>query len=414
MKNYFVALGFIFFLFSGLQSVSQNGWTVYDESNTSMLTESYSTIAVDGSGIIWCGSHYSGIYKFDGTNWTWVTNSNSGILSNYIRDIEIGNDNKVWVATSKGLSVFNGVSLTNYDTSNAGFNGVDVYSLGEDNNGKIWLSSSNSSFTSCNITTFDGSIWTNLTGYPSQIDSAEFYDYKFTSTNVAWIGGEVGITKHNGSFSFYPYATTGIWSTQAVAVDSYDNVWAVGFDGILKYNGSSWHVWLNTTDLGFTSSTYYSDMLIDGNILWITCNQGLIKFNMSSETIIEVYDETNSPLTHGCLNAISKDASGNLWLATSIGIIKMNPSQTGINTLNQSEVISTFPNPSTGIFNLKFSESKNYTYKVYSDEGVLVATGKGFDSDFDVDLSAMVDGLYHIVVYDDNSVYKTIKLIKAN
>lgn len=405
----------LFLLVITCSLTAQPGWTLYNHTNTILGDDYYRTISIDQSGNIWTGGSYTGLFKFNGTTWSKYSTSNTNLLSDDINKILIDNSNKVWVGNYKGISVFNGTNFTNYDTTNAAFNGLTVYALRKDNNGKIWLSSRNASFGYEGITTFDGTTWTNLSGYPSQTIGREFKDFVFTASNEAWIACEVGILKYSGStFTFYPKASTGLWSSTAVTIDGSANIWAGGYDGLLKYNGSTWKYFDNVADLGLTSNSPYNDILADGNILWIANYGGLLKFDRITGEILAKYNETNSPLSANGVKQIAKDASGNLWLATNTGIIKMNPALVGVGVgeQNNKKQFSIYPNPSTGIYNISFEGQENISYKIYSTNGKIISEGTTISNNFQVSLVDVPSGVYFMHVISNNFVNKVVKLVK--
>lgn len=412
MKNIYFFFLSILLLFITSPLIAQQGWTIYNNTNTILNSGTYRSIAIDQSGHIWAGGLYTGLFEFTGTNWNKYTTSNSSILHDDIHAIVIDNSNKVWSANYKGISVFNGSTFTNYDTLNAGFNGMTVYALAKDNIGTIWISSRNGSFGYQGITTFDGNTWTNLTGYPSQILGDEFPDFTFTSSNVAWIASETGIVKYTGgAFTFYPQANTGLWSSSAIAIDASANIWAAGFDGLLKYNGSTWTFFDNVTKLGLGSNNLYYDIFPDGNILWIASYEGLLKFDRNTGTILANYNASNSPLPNNSVCQITKDANGKLWLATNIGIVKMDPDLVGIKEYNNTK-FHMYPNPSEGIFNFSYESQAHLTYKIYSINGTLINEGETISNALTVNITDAPDGIYFMHVILNNSIYSVTKLVK--
>ena len=130
MKNYYIIFLSIAILYITFPSVAQQGWTVYNSTNSILSSTPYRAISIDQSGNIWVGGSYSGLFKFDGITWTEYNTINSNILDEDINDILVDNSDKVWVANYKGISVFDGITFTNYDTTNAEFGGKTVYTLG--------------------------------------------------------------------------------------------------------------------------------------------------------------------------------------------------------------------------------------------------------------------------------------------
>ncbi|MBC7693991.1 MAG: T9SS type A sorting domain-containing protein [Burkholderiales bacterium] len=407
---------FLLGAFALTTTVAQTGWTVYSyTTSTNIPNATFNSIAIDQTGNIWAGSSYSGIVKYNGTNWSKFTQSNSNILHDFTNDILVDNSNKIWVGNYKGVSVYNGTTFTNYDTINASFNGSEVYSLGKDNNGVIWLASKIGSFGYKGLTTYNGTTWTNLTGLPSQVVNDEFNDYVFTSTNEAWIANGGGMLKYNGTFTFYPKATTGLWDSKSIAKDASGNIWAGGFDGLLRYSstGTTWTMRDNIADLGLTSNTFFYDILVDGNYLWLATSSGLLKFNMTTGVIVANYKAGNSPLTTNCVTRLAKDASGKIWMATTIGIVKMDPTLViGIEEISSQGPFKIYPNPSTGLYNFSYDGFTNLNYKIYSAKGTLVSEGKAGSSNFQINLKNEASGMYFVHINTENSDNQVIKLIK--
>jgi ligand-binding sensor domain-containing protein len=389
---------------------SQPGWKVYNSTNSTLKADYYNSITIDKSGNIWVGSLLSGVFKFNGTTWTNYRTLNSNILHNDINDIVVDNANKVWVATFKGISVFNGTTFTSYTPANAGFTGSEVYALGKDNNGIIWLSSEDGSGYK-GITTFDGTTWKNLTGYPSQINGKEFPDFTFSAQNVAWIAGN-GITRYDGTFSFYPYASTKLWSSNCLATDDGGNIWAGGFDGLLKYDGSKWTFIDNVADFGFTSNTQYLDIFPDGDILWVATSKGLLKLDRLTLTLLANYNSANSPLADNDVTGIVKDTKGKIWLSTRTGVVKMDLTGAGIDDEVIGQAINISPNPSQDIFDLSFQTAGKHKYKVSTIEGKSILSGE-ITSDFvQIDLSDVPAGMYLMYSETGNKINQPVKIIK--
>jgi ligand-binding sensor domain-containing protein len=335
--------------------LGQLGWTVYDADNAQLGTGAYGGLVIDDDGQIWAGGGYKGVSMFNGSSWTHYTTFNSDLPTTSIYDMEVDDDGNVWVAHYEGLSRFSGPSIMNYDNTNTAMPGESAYMIEKAPNGDLWIATSTGSFGYEGITIHNGSTWTNLTGYPSQIDGDEFPDVAFTSTGEAWIAGS-GITRYNGTvFNFYPYATTGLWSSGAVAVDASGNVWAGGFAGLLKYNGS-WTMQLNTS-FGFPENVLYYCIHPAGNYLWIGTSQGLLKYNRTSGIIEANYKDTNSPLPTNGVFQIAEDDNGMLWLATIGAVVKMDPSAVvSVQELSSRPVMNIHPNPSEGFINVMVTE----------------------------------------------------------
>lgn len=91
--------------FTGLALYNQSTWIsrVVPSDNLSFL----GAIAVDEQNHIWCGFD-GGLAKYDRTNWTFYTTSNSALPSGWVTSIVIDSNGNKWLGTyGGGLAVFN-------------------------------------------------------------------------------------------------------------------------------------------------------------------------------------------------------------------------------------------------------------------------------------------------------------------
>jgi ligand-binding sensor domain-containing protein len=418
MKKYYFAICLLLTLAGKEVLAQQPTWTVYNDSNSALPDNFMTCIAVDQSGTVWAGSNYYGLCKFNGTAWTYYDDFNSNINYYSVDDILVDNSNKVWVGTYKGISVFNGTTFTNYDTINAGFKGQSVYKMDKDNTGKIWISSQNGSFGNAGITVYDGVNWNNIdqSGLPSQVVNEEINGYVFGANNDVWMGTDNGMLFYNGTaFTYYPPAVTELWSAGAIAKDADGNIWAGGFDGLLKRDvtNNTWTFYENVSYLGFPSANVlYFDILPDGDFLWLATSDGFLKFNRKTGAVIANYKDDNSPLQENGVYDIAKDNSGNLWLASTVGVVKMSFA-TGIEDKTAEAVVNVYPNlSSNGMYNLEARENTRVSYKVFSIDGALIRDEASFAGRHRIDLSDAARGLYLLYTTSASGAVKVTKLKK--
>ena len=91
--------------FGFLSKFDGSNWTSYTASNSGSVFDwgGVASIAVDKNDNVWIGTAY--LNKFDGTNWTSYTTTNSGLLGNFPSCIAVDNNNSIWIGTSEGISV---------------------------------------------------------------------------------------------------------------------------------------------------------------------------------------------------------------------------------------------------------------------------------------------------------------------
>lgn len=113
-------------------------WTIWTTENSGLPTNAVGPLAFDSKNNLWIGTwdEYlsddpdtgGGLTKFDGTNWTTLNKSNSGIPSNTIGSIVVDQNDHLWLATTglTGLTYYDGTNWTTFNTKNSGigFDGV--------------------------------------------------------------------------------------------------------------------------------------------------------------------------------------------------------------------------------------------------------------------------------------------------
>ncbi len=82
---------------------------------------------------------------------------------------------------------------------------------------------------------------------------------------------------------------------------------------------------------------------------------------------------------------------------------------------NSTDFYKVYPNPSSGIYNLKFDTSINFQYQVYNVMGQIMMEGKANSEHYQINLSESPSGVYLLKIIDSNSSkVKNFKLIKSN
>ncbi len=128
----------------GLVKCDQDSvWTTYFSDNSNIIHPIILEIECDSTGNLWLLSkEFNGaidrfIDKFDGVD-TWTTyNTNDGLASNWITDIETDCEGNIWVATGSGVST---TMITTHNDENNQHDHYDIYP--NPNNGKFRLQSS--------------------------------------------------------------------------------------------------------------------------------------------------------------------------------------------------------------------------------------------------------------------------------
>ncbi len=188
---------------------------------------SFNCIAIDDSNNKWIGTP-AGLARYDGTNWTIYSKSNSHIPSDVVSSV-LSEGSTLWLGTSAGLVKFEGGVWTTYTPANIT---DDIMNLTPDASGNLWMSAG------INLIRFDGSSFS----YFKTPDSSTIQSFQSIATiggNV-WVGTDRGLFKFDGT-NWTSYNTLNSRLTndliRSVAADKEGNLWlATGSDDVLEFN----------------------------------------------------------------------------------------------------------------------------------------------------------------------------------
>jgi ligand-binding sensor domain-containing protein len=127
------------------------------------------------AGTTWVGSGGSGVYWFDGNDWTHVSLSPGGYTypPNNVKAMTVDTENNLWVASEYGLRKFapgNNSTFTLYDSTNSPLPSGSLTDVEADPTGGIWVA------TFEGLARFNGITWTvytqATTGWPGPLVTA--------------------------------------------------------------------------------------------------------------------------------------------------------------------------------------------------------------------------------------------------
>ena len=111
-------------------------WIIYNTANSGLSDNRVSALKEDTSDVIWIGTRFFGLSKFNGNNWTVYTPSNSGLPYNEIvRDgLEIDSIGNLWISTATSITMFDNNAWTVYNSGNSGLPPPNIGSIHIDKN----------------------------------------------------------------------------------------------------------------------------------------------------------------------------------------------------------------------------------------------------------------------------------------
>jgi len=243
---------------------------------------SYTSVFEDSKGFVWVGTYGYGVYRFEpGTFKVKSFDTKSGLSNENIISIT-GKGNLVWFSTFGGGIDYCDISapkitFKNYST-NEGLGSNYIYSSYTDSKNRVWFAK-------------DG-------GGLALLENNQIKTFKAVDsiTNVIY----------------------------GIAEDLQGNMWfTTANEGILKYNGEKF-IQYNKKNKLMTNS--YQSITVDnyGNCVFAG-NEGITIYDAEKDLFINYTEEEGVSYMEPNLNAVFKDATGDIWIGTNHGIIKYNP-----------------------------------------------------------------------------------------
>lgn len=250
-------------------------WTAYDASNSPITNSRISTIGVQNGNLIWVGTYATnvsgqlllfdgtnwtnhsadvggylpkcvitgnapniawvgtsggGLYKFDGLGWNHYTVANSGLASDTVNSLALDPSGNLLAGTTRGLSIENGASWSNFNSQNTpGLSGDNISSVYSDGTNGTWL------MTGTAIGKFSGNTFVPVNVlFPSAVENN---GSGFNSLGKGPHGGVVcryagsTLTEFTGNFPNSYFYSGNIFSSYFTYNTADSKTWFVGFSG---------------------------------------------------------------------------------------------------------------------------------------------------------------------------------------
>lgn len=302
-----------------LYFVNYNSVYTFDGSAFSKLTTIPEGVGYDidfdSQGNMWAINYENGIVKFDGTNTTNYTTT-EGLQSNYCSGITV-NGSEIWVNYSYGYgtSKFDGTTFTDYRKSSDGILSDYIRDIKSSSDGVVWFA------TSDGIMKYDGTSFTNIASDGMSDDDAKHICIK--SSNEIYASTYSGLNLYDGNAFTIIGTQDGLVDNyvKAIGQDKDGNLYFGTYDyGLSIFDGQDWS-WQGESTDNLPDDNIYCIFRDSKDILWIGTYDGLVKYDGTTWTTFD----TNDGLAGDLIRGIGEDASGNIWLAcNSKGISKYN------------------------------------------------------------------------------------------
>jgi ligand-binding sensor domain-containing protein/signal transduction histidine kinase/DNA-binding response OmpR family regulator len=303
-------------------------------------------IKEDNVGALWIGSEQSGLFflssdKKTCVNYQYDPSNSNGLPINVVRDIYFGIDGKVWIATRKGISLFDQktnkfITYTNdrYDSGSLSHN--SVLRILPDRLGNIWIGTYAGGVNVYNPANLNFSVIGQQMGSHLGLNNPVVSSILHDAVGGLWIGTEGGalnyINKDQNrsiSYSLKSVSPPSENIIKSMTWDSKGNIWIGAFDGLYYFENSNKKLsrYPLKKDPAFKGKLQIYALLRDKNGLWIGTNGGGLIYIEPSKEQEHIYLSGNpgqNSLTGNNITCLKKDKAGNLWIATLQGLSKLN------------------------------------------------------------------------------------------
>ncbi|MCU0438243.1 MAG: ATP-binding protein [Raineya sp.] len=198
-------------------------------------------ICVTQNGI-WFASYQDGVFYYNNqTQETiWINSKSHNLVSDLVNDIFEDSQQKIWICTNYGISIYDGGKITNYSKKNSLPSEYTINGT-EDKNGNIWIATFGGLLRFSRETQkFD--VITENQG----ILSNNLYAILVDRNNQVWVGTQIGISKlhidaKGNILKIRNYdknsGFTGLEANEkAIYEDKAGNIWFGTVRGLIKYN----------------------------------------------------------------------------------------------------------------------------------------------------------------------------------
>ncbi|MBL4704715.1 MAG: hypothetical protein JKY54_09345, partial [Flavobacteriales bacterium] len=346
-------------------------------------------ICINKRGDVLVGSQGRGLFVLQKNhksfrNFRSSKNHPESLGGNFVNDIFQDVQNRTWIATNKGISLFDGNEFKNFGV-NSGLSEENVRVVYSDSSGIVWcgyeghgldmVSFSNGLVNVTNFSKSDfdrtslsspivysmiedesGSIWVGTNGGVSKFDPVKqafdhirgdfgdngllddnIWTIRKDSIGVIWVGtreGVIRIDRENFKVNNYQFKgnnpeVSNNNSINAIEFGNNGVIWIGSVDGLYKLNvsedfNSAWYEPVVFRKNAKKYNRVY-ELTKDGKFLWLACREGLGRYNPETgETKFFQHsiDDANTLPTNIC-RSMTIDSKGNYWVATEKGLCKL-------------------------------------------------------------------------------------------
>lgn len=267
-------------------------------------------ILQDASGVLWIATN-NGVSTFDGVRFNNYT-VKSGLAEDLCTSIYFDGKGQVWVGHQTA-----GVSCIKYDTivhfnEQNGLTNNEVHDIIESSDDRIWVA------TFGGISIYDGETWQSMTSE----DGLSFNNIQVLAKHDdggIWAGSYgAGINVIHDNGVNHLHMGNGLVNNYVTSLLSRDGNMLIGtLGGLSKWNGLEFASDVNTNGL-FSNQINEISVCQDGT-LWLATFNGAVRMSDNGKTMLS---ELNGLPQNEVLDVFT-DLEGNIWMGTKAGLVRI-------------------------------------------------------------------------------------------
>ncbi|GAL68018.1 hybrid sensor histidine kinase/response regulator transcription factor [Jejuia pallidilutea] len=340
------------------------GINIWDETNVNFINITqnqkgkglnYSVVSSieNYKDIIFFGTEGGGVNVWNKQNntYNYINQNNSQLTDNNIKSLKIVDGSLLWIGTfGNGLAVYNAetnkfetqkiLSKTLIDTlSNTG-----VYAIKNDNFHNVWIGTFGQGLFKFNINSKKYQRIHSAHGSGNNLSSNLVRAICIDSNNNVWVGTEKGLNKieENGAISSFFYDEKVQYGDDILCIyeDVFKNLWVgTKSKGLYKYNNSGFEA-VNLSVGGIRIPSVHSILEDNKGQLWISTNQGIIKYNSELKEI-QLYNQTDGLISNEFnVNASLRLKDSQFFFGSPEGVTYINASSLKTNTYTPQVILT--------------------------------------------------------------------------
>jgi len=308
------------------ESNKNQGWVSYTEENSGLVKNQCAAIATDHDNRVWIGT-LEGVSVFDGDTWQMYSAFNSGLEKPDIREIEADPLGRIWIGMAGVVIIVDDKEWTNYTHYNSPLPMARyVYDITIDPSQRAWIGTSGDG-----IRILTQTSWITLTEETSGLANGYVHAIAFDKNGRAWIGTNKGISVYDGQtwLTYHP-GNSGLEgeAVQAIAFDPDGKAWiGTRRHGVSVFDGENWKTYKRENPGGFEGDTVEA-IAIDAEGRPYILSSFDLRVVDGDDWI--TYNASNSGLPRIGNRDLAIDPQGHIWIASNKGVSMATLDPTGL------------------------------------------------------------------------------------